>query len=61
MSHAKRSQAIEHLDRYDNMLLAQVLIEFCTQATLPTRPDAAPHGLVTSLSEAGGASKDGGS
>jgi len=45
----KRDIAIALLDRSDGALSVQVLGEFYTQATRPTRPDPLPHDLAASF------------
>jgi predicted nucleic acid-binding protein len=46
---AKRERAIALLDRDDGALSVQVLQEFYTQATRPTRPDRVSHDIAAGL------------
>jgi predicted nucleic acid-binding protein len=46
---AKRERAIALLDRDDGALSVQVLQEFYTQATRPTRPDRLSHDIAAGL------------
>ena len=46
---SKRKCAVELLARDDSALSAQVLAEFCTQATQQSRPDAISHDQAVNL------------
>ena len=48
---AKRSKALQLLDRPDCVLSVQVLQEFYVQATRASRKDALPHEMAVSLAE----------